>query len=831
MAPAEDNTVLHALYKEASTRRHTADAKEAEVLALESACRDISKLTTETALLLNTRLKREIEQAFDNHQLPGTGFLTKAQLQAALHSLALLDSKPAAFSSSSLRPGTKLNTAVPSRQAPRQVRLVDSLWNLLTAPSTDARRTQVAATHRRSVSANATLHQMPADAHHHAVNTLQRPRGTAMLEHEAESIDSLLSQGLDLWQQLTGGMDADDAQDSQLVDLERAAVFSVPMADSSGLTRVSRAERHPLRQPVHVQKSGMHGVSLQQLLSFVQLVQQQSTVISPAGEALPAIGGLSQQQLAELNRLARMCSLNKQANMTYIGIGNRKLHQQPIRQAGTAMGTQPPWSGTQAHADVVGQQQGVEKVSWQPRGELADLSWPKAAAGQELTKQQPFARSASTAAEVVKRRQALAELEMVPCTFHPALDPHSLALVAAKAAPYKAPHRVGFPHNHAAHARRCADALHVEMGVSPAGSAADDPRQEAHASAELALPKTASMHDLGPGSMSQGRASLGHFVLTSWDMQEQQALKQCTFAPHLNANSKARSVVAQQWKHHEAGTSVSVDQHAADDCCSGLEEGSTAVHLTDQAHNSAAIGRAADAAAEGDKGVQPAETAEVQHQAALPQAKILFAQQQQSSARSKLGRTAKVRSRRQRQSKDSYVAVALKGRTHTAGAATASLHTLHPPQPQKANDNCQGTSEEQLQADVLACDRRLEQRQRSWCRHGKHTQQQHQQWSAAVKGCSAPTFVAGDTVEQTADGLQLSQAGLKLALEAVLPDGSASRYEIQQADRLRHLAKYFATMLEMEAVPFLVLLANDQLEFEVVPDVLEIMPEEKQVAN
>ncbi len=60
------------------------------------------------------------------------------------------------------------------------------------------------------------------------------------------------------------------------------------------------------------------------------------------------------------------------------------------------------------------------------------LCRPKAAAGQELAKQQPFARSASTAAEVVKRRQALAELEMVPCTFHPALDPHSLALVAAK---------------------------------------------------------------------------------------------------------------------------------------------------------------------------------------------------------------------------------------------------------------------------------------------------------------------------------------------------------------------------------------------------------------
>ena len=31
----------------------------------------------------------------------------------------------------------------------------------------------------------------------------------------------------------------------------------------------------------------------------------------------------------------------------------------------------------------------------------------------------------------MKRRQALAELEMAPCTFHPALDPHSRALVTA----------------------------------------------------------------------------------------------------------------------------------------------------------------------------------------------------------------------------------------------------------------------------------------------------------------------------------------------------------------------------------------------------------------
>ncbi len=71
-------------------------------------------------------------------------------------------------------------------------------------------------------------------------------------------------------------------------------------------------------------------------------------------------------------------------------------------------------------------------MAWVCASSPSLLCRPKAAAGQELAKQQPFARSASTAAEVVKRRQALAELEMVPCTFHPALDPHSLALVAAK---------------------------------------------------------------------------------------------------------------------------------------------------------------------------------------------------------------------------------------------------------------------------------------------------------------------------------------------------------------------------------------------------------------
>lgn len=46
---------------------------QAEVLAAESACRDATKLTAESALLTDIRLKREVEQAYNHHQLPGTG--------------------------------------------------------------------------------------------------------------------------------------------------------------------------------------------------------------------------------------------------------------------------------------------------------------------------------------------------------------------------------------------------------------------------------------------------------------------------------------------------------------------------------------------------------------------------------------------------------------------------------------------------------------------------------------------------------------------------------------------------------------------------------------
>lgn len=46
---------------------------QAELWASESADRGSSKLSIESALLLDTKLRREVAHAFEKHQLPGTG--------------------------------------------------------------------------------------------------------------------------------------------------------------------------------------------------------------------------------------------------------------------------------------------------------------------------------------------------------------------------------------------------------------------------------------------------------------------------------------------------------------------------------------------------------------------------------------------------------------------------------------------------------------------------------------------------------------------------------------------------------------------------------------
>ena len=110
MVDLPDADILHTLYQEASTRRHTADKKQAcsavsgslfckscstscyvqtcacfirheylfatlqaDLLANEQALRDSSKLGDESAVLMSHRLSRQVQLAFQNHCCTRTG--------------------------------------------------------------------------------------------------------------------------------------------------------------------------------------------------------------------------------------------------------------------------------------------------------------------------------------------------------------------------------------------------------------------------------------------------------------------------------------------------------------------------------------------------------------------------------------------------------------------------------------------------------------------------------------------------------------------------------------------------------------------------------------
>ena len=391
MEQVAGGSTLEALYREASIRRQTAEniqarpasgprcrpaccllaghctyGMQAEVLAAESARRDASKVSASSALMTSLRLSREVARVFKQHSLAdtgaahaftfchytlsaaqhffhgvactlsitygvllcNTGLLTRAQLQAALHSLGLLASKPPAFSSSMHRP-TAAHPSIPcARHSHQEGSTVDSLWQLLTG--------------RQSNCTSATPYTKASTfSSHKKESSCWRLQPEQAAGNKADSCDSLLSEGLDLWQQLMGDVD---------VSLEAAhAVYSpaptVPLPANAAKPSlpsplpVCTAESmcsttdQPAQPKVHLQlkevpRSSMHGVSLQQLLSFVQLVQQHSSGSQTVQPAPVLQATLTQRQNAALDRMARMCSQNKQANMAYVGIGNRRVQQQ-----------------------------------------------------------------------------------------------------------------------------------------------------------------------------------------------------------------------------------------------------------------------------------------------------------------------------------------------------------------------------------------------------------------------------------------------------------------------------------------------------------------------
>ena len=326
---------------------------------------------------------------------------------------------------------------------------------------------------------------------------------------------------------------------------------------------------------------------------------------------------------------------------------------------------------------------------------------------------------------------------------------------------------------------RLAHGLNSDMHVSSAGSAGGDSRQEPHAMAESVMAAREAMADTIAGMGDVPKSGL--CAVASWDIQEQQALKECTFSPRLNAHNRAKSVVAQQWKDWQPGSMRAADQHSVSviNAADPRHAADAAVHH--QAHSAAtftAADREADAVAMGADGLadgQGSASASEQHLAAVPAQSVHFTRHQ-APARSKLGRTAASMRRGHGQLNDSYMAAACRGkRLQCAGPASAPADLSLHQQPA-----CCDISEEQLQAEVEECDRRLKQHSKSQHTVRRQTQQHHQPGSAAANGLRV---VANGSNHQESDDMQPQKPALKVALEAVLPDGSSSRFEVQQVRR------------------------------------------------
>ena len=194
----------------------------------------------------------------------------------------------------------------------------------------------------------------------------------AVIEHDnsADSFDTLLSQSIDVWQQLIGGSGSlapVHVHDSCQPDAAVAAGVDI----SSSVLATSTKDPM-LGRPAPVDKSVMHGISLPKLLSFVQLVHQQSSCLSTTVPSAPALGAVSQQQQTELSRLARICSQNKQANMAYVGIGRSKLPQQAVGRSPAApkqaSGLQLVTAEPKGDAAAVQMQSIAATDNWQPQG-------------------------------------------------------------------------------------------------------------------------------------------------------------------------------------------------------------------------------------------------------------------------------------------------------------------------------------------------------------------------------------------------------------------------------------------------------------------------------
>lgn len=305
-------------------------------------------------------------------------------------------------------------------------------------------------------------------------------------------------------------------------------------------------------------------------------------------------------------------------------------------------------------------------------------------------------------------------------------------------------------------------------------------RQAAPVLSEIISRRTAG-HEFGQGAIAAAESAMAclalgpagsafipdQFGLTSREIVEQRALKQCSFAPRLNANNKSKSIVTQTWQEaqltHQCPALHRLHTAAADVASDESSEIAAEPKSLPLVNTSAAVsdpGRNEDSDPPGAQG-----GTQVVDQQAVGVMK--------SSCRSS------GRGRRQKQLGNSYAAAAQRSRAHQCALCTAPL-ILQQHQHDAMGASSSANSEAQLQADVADCDKRLEE-----CMQARRQAHAHQK---AQLGSSAATMVkniAGHEQHSHADcssknDMESQQSALRVALEAELKDGSTARFQVQQ---------------------------------------------------
>lgn len=290
--------------------------------------------------------------------------------------------------------------------------------------------------------------------------------------------------------------------------------------------------------------------------------------------------------------------------------------------------------------------------------------------------------------------------------------------------------------------------------VSCVSSTGVDSGQEADTAAE----STGASVATGPDGLAY---SPGWRALTSCDMQEERALKQCTFVPRLNSNKAARSIVAHTWKRLPA------DYHLAAAIPRNSGASQTAVCLKDGRADEAVA--AASAAASHARGGNNSVTSDTHKDTQGAEAQIASAVGSNSSSR---------KAHRRKQLFNSYAAAAGKSKAGAAAVCSAVPAGVTQQQPHVGSIGSGEECEAELQAEVAACDKRLEQ-----CMAAR--KKARVTLNKAMPG--GPAVVAASGAQQQQDSLsnhssegRLQQSALRVIIEAELADGSASRFEVQQ---------------------------------------------------